>query len=555
MTAQELAKQNDKLKEIRSMIWSVWVEINNYISPRYGTTLLKMSPGVKQTANIFDSTAIACNEDLAAWLHSNLTSMGMEWFSLKMAGRDTEGVDKDAMEWLEECKQREYDAFAASNFQGQIQQFYLDLPSFCTACLYLEEAETNEPGFGGFQFKTLAPGEYSFALGPDGKACALFREFELEAQIAFDKWGSNVSQKVKDMLDAKPMEKLTFLHAVFPRGWYGGGHKTGKEYASYYVELDSKKIMTQGGYEEFPYFVVPWLRSSGEIYGRGPGWTALPDIKSLNKAKDLGFAEWSLSFRPPLLQRSRGVLGSIRLTPGGLTTVENTEKDLKQFITQARFSDNRIKEEDLKTSIREIFHYDKVKYLPPREETGQMTAYETARRYQLMQMLLGPSAYGNLATHLFDPMIERGFYMMMRKGMFSRPPDSIVQMARSGREHFKVEYEGPLAKAQRSSEIEAIDSAIMEIGNMAQLFPDITDNFDSDEAAQHIGRVRGVPAKIMRSKEEIQKIRTARGQAALQQRALEQTDIASGAAQKLAGAAKSMGPGGMNAMARAAGQV
>ena len=121
-----------------------------------------------------------------------------------------------------------------------------------------------------------------------------------------------------------------------------------------------KILISEGGYHEFPGMVPRWLKTSFEDYGRGPGHTAYPDIRSLNKARELGFKAWAKDIDPPMTAENGGVIGTIRLRPGGVTTVRRHDA-LKPFSSGAKHDVSSIKEAELKESIRQIFHIDMVK--------------------------------------------------------------------------------------------------------------------------------------------------------------------------------------------------
>ena len=53
-------------------------------------------------------------------------------------------------------------------------------------------------------------------------------------------------------------------------------------FASYYIDMESKKLMSESGFEEMPYIVPRFLKATGEVMGRSPAMVALPDVKMLN---------------------------------------------------------------------------------------------------------------------------------------------------------------------------------------------------------------------------------------------------------------------------------
>ena len=528
MDGRDLCKINDGLKADRSLWDSMWQEIADNIVFRKASITGRRTPGSKLTNKMYDSTATMCAEDLAAWIHSNLTSMGMEWFSLRMRGMED---DKEVQEALDECKRIQFAAIRDSNFAGEWIEVLNDLVTFCTGAMYFEENDIVHPGFNGLNCIAMSPGTYSIIEGRDGRVQGLFRELELRAQEAYDRWGDEVSDDVKKDVVKNPSKMHTFLHAVFLSKWFGGQHKTQKMYASYYLDNKKKTVMSQGGYDYFPFIVIPWRRESGESYGRGPGWTALPDIKTIHKASELALKEWALSILPPLQMVDQGVIGSVRWTPGGITIVKK-DGDLRPMETGARFSDNRLKKEDLKQGIREVFHGDKVKFIPPRNETGQMTAYEVSRRYELANQLLGPTC-GNIIFHGLDRFIEATFNMMNVGDAFRPYSDQLP-------EDVRVEYESPLARSQRMQALDAINGTLEAITPMIELQPDVVDNFKLDDAVRHVAEVKGFPAKLINSEAEKQDIRDNREEAQRQQAELEQAAIAARTAKDAAGAAKEL---------------
>ncbi len=548
MTGADLCKVNDKLKGDRANWDQAWQDIADYIVFRKTSITGKNMPGTKATNKMFDSTATQAAEDLASWIHSNLTSMGMEWFNLKMGHGFEE--DKEAIEWLEKCKKIQFDTLRASNFISVWIEVLNDLTTFATGGFFVEENEVTKAGFNGFNFISLAPGTYSISPGRDGKVAATFREFEISAQEALERWPDKASEAVRKDAEKESSKLHSFVHACFPKSWYGGQHKTRLEYASYYVDVKRKTIMQSGGYADCRFFIIPWKRESGENYGRGPAWVALPDVKTMHKVKELALSEWALGIRPPLAILDNGVVGSVRLTPGGLTIVKK-ENAITPILTGARYPDNRLKEVDLRNSIVSCFHGDKVKFIPAREETGQMTAYEVSRRYALAQQLLGPT-FGNIISHGLDPLIETTFNMMFRAGAFPSPPFSL----KGGMERVRIEYESPLARAQRASELASIQNTIQAIAPLEEIQPGIlNDTFDLDKTALHIGEINGIPAKLVRSEKDKKTRRDARAKAQMQSQGLDQAGDAAGAIKDVAGAAKDMPPAAMSKIAEMAGKM
>src|SRR3546814_4077959 len=70
-----------------------------------------------------------------------------------------------------------------------------------------------------------------------------------------------------------------------------------------------------------PYMVPRWSKDAGEIYGRSPGWNALPDQKMLNEMSRTVLKAAQKAVDPPLMVADDGVLMPLRTHPGGINVV------------------------------------------------------------------------------------------------------------------------------------------------------------------------------------------------------------------------------------------
>ena len=508
----------DKLYADQANWRSLWQDLADFIHPRKSSSIISQgSPGGSQTERLFDSTAIHANELLAASMSSALTSGATKWFSLKIRGLDNE--DKEVSEWLEMCSTRMYKAIQQSNFNSEIHEGYLDLGAFGTSALEITERVIEVPGFNGLHFKSYNIGEYVFAENFEGRVDTIIRKITMTVRAAHNQWGKLLGKDLVKKAQDRPDDDIEILHAVMPASDIGNINvKSAYKFVSGNIDYRTKKIIKVGGFMEFPICVVRWAKSSGEVPGRGPGFTALPDIKTLNKAVELGLKAWAKAIDPPLEVVDDGVIGLIRLQPSGITYVrEKGMVNPMQF--GARFDVSKIEQEDLRTSIRRIFFSDQLQF----QQTPQMTATEVYVRYELMQRLLGPTL-GRLEAELLNPMIERIFNMMLRAGVFGDVPSGL-----KGKK-IDIEYEGPMARAQRSGEMVAIQRTYEIIAPLAQSNPEILDHFDVDKIPEFAAKITGMPTILLRSAADIKKIRDARAkQAAANQQKADLAAIAEGA--------------------------
>ena len=510
-TFEYIKKRLDKLETDRSTWEDHWQEILDYVMPRKADITFTRSRGEKRTEVLFDSTAITANNLLAASLQGTLTSPSLPWFSLKLRDDDANKV-RDIQIWLEDTARRMYAVFNESNFNTEVHEMYLDLCSVGTSAIFVEEA--NE-GFlqGGLHFNTLHIAEYFIQENSTGRVDTLYRKYKMTARQAVQEFGEdNVGTKIKEAVKAKPDTQFNFIHAVEPTPDYersvGMKAKTKLPFHSCHVCFEDKMVVRVGGYNEFPYLVPRWSKATGEIFGRSPSYNALPDIKTLNKAVEIGLKAWAKAIDPPLLVTDDGVIGRVRMTPAGITVVRS-DTAIKPLQIGSNWQITDLKENQLRTAIRQAYYSDQLQL----QEGPQMTATEVQVRYELMQRLLGPTL-GRFQTEFLNPLIERVFGIMMRADALMPRPEAM------GGLNMDIEYVGPLARSQRMEEAIAVERLYQLAMQVVQVDPTVMDVIDHEQAIRMRATLLGVPKTVLRGEDEVAEIREQR--AAAQQQAQEQ---------------------------------
>ena len=98
------------------------------------------------------------------------------------------------------------------------------------------------------------------------------------------------------------------------------------------------------------------------------------------------------------------------------------------------------------------------------------------------------------------------FSILLRAGVFQQAPD-ILQG-----QDVDIEYVSPLAKAQKSGDLNAVMRGIEIFGAMSQFAP-VLDYLDADGLAKYVQNTLGLPAKVMRSDGQVRQIRKQRAEA------------------------------------------
>ena len=501
--AKNLLKRYDRLKSQRQNWESHWQEVADYMQPRKADVTKTRSKGDKRTELIFDGSPLQSVELLAASLHGMLTNPSTPWFSLRFKQDDMENED-EAKEWLEDATEVMYAAFNKSNFQQEIFELYHDLITFGTAAMFIEEDDEDI-----LKFSTRHINEIFIAENDKGRIDTVFRKFSLSARAVIQKFG-NVSINIETKAKKDPYQEVEIMHAVYPRSDFDPKKqdKDNMPFESVYLDAESGDELSVSGFREFPFVVPRYLKASHEIYGRSPAMTALPDVKMLNEMSKTTIKSAQKQVDPPLLVPDDGFMLPVRTVPGGLNFYRAGTRDrIEPLNIGANTPLGLNMEEQRRNSIRNAFYVNQLMM----QNGPQMTATEVIQRNEEKMRLLGP-VLGRLQSELLKPLIDRAFALILRKNLFRPAPEFLAGT------DIEIEYVSPLAKAQKSSELQSIMRAIEIMGSLSNVAP-VFDHINMDKLVRHLADIVGVPQKILKPQSELN---AERQQAAQQQEQMQQ---------------------------------
>lgn len=526
MTPAEIVKRFEELFHLRkSSVESTWDDIEYYISPiRTGNFFQEKKTETEirhERPEIFDTTAIWGLQVLAASMHSSLTSPAIRWFRFGFKGKKLRD-NQVAKRWLEDCSDAVFNALQSSNFNSEMSTGYQDLGGFGNTCLSLEQED--DTLFKGLDFGCIPIGEFYFEYDHKSKLSKLFRRYQWTIVQIAEKFGEkNLPDRLKGLLQGDRDIKHDVIYCVFKRkGKFNIGPKEIVEAKKrpvgtlYVLRNGAEQLGEEGGYYEMPAFVARWERTSGSQWGHGPGSLAIPSVRYLNTFKDTELSAAEKAVEPSMLAEERGLISDLDLSPGGLTTVRSLEM-VKPMDVHANFQVSYQTIQDERAQIRQIFRTDDLQL----KESPAMTATEVQVRYELMQRILG-STVARLQSDLLDPLISRAFKMMFRAGALPEVPPSL----QGEDDILNIEYQGPLMRGQRASEVAGIERLLGLVNTLAQnpAMQSAGDLIDPAMAVREIADRLGVPASIIRSPDEVAKIiaqRQAAQQAAMAQQQAE----------------------------------
>jgi len=508
MDNADIIKRFEALEgERKGSVEGIWDEIEKFVLPLRGdfySTLNSEGEVDWRRREIYDSTAVFACQSLAASLQGNLTSPSQKWFDLRF--RDDELNENDAaMEWLEDCSDRVYQALNESNFDIEIAEAYLDLTGFGTSTL-TEEVDED----GKLLFSAVPVREGFFEESHKKQVYRFYRRLQWTATQIISKFGEEkVPEKIRKLADTPDgsTQTQTIIFCIYPRDVPADldvtkpiAEKSRPFGYKYVLKVGQETLGEEGGYYEMPSFVSRWRKTAGSRWGHSPATVALADILMLNQVKEATIEAAGKAIDPASLVLESALLSDLDLQRGGRTVVNDID-GVRPYESGTQFDVANMEISMLVDSIRKAFFQDQLEL----KESPAMTATEVNVRYELMQRLLGPTL-GRLKTDLLDPLIQRSFNILYRAGMLKEMPRELTAAP------LDIEYNGPLPRAQQSDTAMAIERWLMGLGEMAQVFPEALDLVDVDKAVRTIATLRGVPAKALRSDEEIAQKRNQRNE-------------------------------------------
>ena len=534
-----LVKRKNKLKAQRGTWESHWQDLTNFVLPNESDFNLKRSKGDKRTTLVYDSTAIHANEMLAAGLHGMLTNPASNWFSLRVKdSMDSFADNAEAKQWLEETTNVILAELSAPDvaFPSHIHEYYLSLCSVGTACMFVGEPTTRE----GISFRSIHIDEIFIAENADGIVDTVFRIFKMTVRQIVQKWGEkSLSPRIQRMYEKKEFDKeVELFHCVYPRDDVDKGKKaaTMLPVASVYIDEKEKHVLAEGGFDEMPYMVGRWSKTVGEVFGRSPAMTALPDIKMLQEIMKTTIKAAQKVVDPPLLVPDDGVLGPVRTIPGGLNYYRaSSGARIEPLLTGGNIGLSYEMMNDLRERIRTTFFLDQLQF----QGAPRMTATEVVERTERTLRLLGPTL-GRLQSEFLGPMIERIYGVLVRAGRLPEPPESISEL------ELKIEYVSPLARAQRQTETQGIMRTLEFVGPIAGMDPQAAQIIKGADTVRHIAELNGVPPMLLKSDDDLMAEMQAQQQAQAAQQQMMQGAEVMDMMQKGADVAKTAGEAGLN---------
>ncbi len=439
--------------------------------------------GKKKMSRVFDATAIHSTQRFANRLQSGIFPPQRKWARLE-PGPDIPFAKRAAAQGiLDQYTDIMFAVLKQSNFDIAIGEFLLDLAVGTAVMLVQPGDDVNIINF------TPVP-QYlvCFEEGANGQVDNVYRQLKLKGEVIAQQWkDAKIPEDLQKKIDLNPTEEIELIECTvkdYTRGDF-----------DYLVMVKGQtEFIVERKMKSSPWIVARYMKVSGEIYGRGPVLTAMPDIKTLNKTVELLLKNASLAVAGVYTAADDGVLNpnTVRIVPGAIIPVARNGgpqgESLRALPRAGDFNVTQIVLNDLRMNVKKVLLDES---LPP-DNMSARSATEVVERMKELAQNLG-SAFGRLINETMIPVVSKILVVMDEKGLLDMP------LKVNGLE-VKVSPVSPLANAQYMEEIGAASQWMQIAAGMAQVGgKEALLAVDEGAMIDWIGDKLGVPAQVRRT--------------------------------------------------------
>jgi hypothetical protein len=502
LPVEEILKRAEKAQRSKDLFESLYRDAYEFALPQrqlYGY-YDGNSQGAKKMARVFDSTAINSTQRFANRLQSGIFPPQRKWCRLEPGSDIPLDKRQQAQALLDVYMEKMFTVIKQSNFDIAIGEFLLDM-AVGTACMMVQPGDDVAP----LNFIPVPMFLVSYEEGANGQVDKVYRRMRMKAEAISQQWRDAVfSDHMQQLIDSKPTDELDLLEATIYDSERG-------DWCYHVIISSGKEEIVYRRMTSSPWVISRYAKVAGEIYGRGPLLTALPDIKTLNKTLELLLKNASLAVAGVYTAADDGVLNpqTVKILPGAIIPVARNGgpqgESLKPLARAGDFNVSQIVINDLRQNIKRTLLDES---LPP-DNMSARSATEVVERMKELAQNLG-SAFGRLINETMIPLVARILQVMDERGLIDLP------LKVNGLE-VKVSPVAPLAMAQNMEEINnimqfmQIASTLGQEGQLAVKQGDLID---------YIGDKLGVPSAVRNSAAERGFIMEEQKQMMMQQQAM-----------------------------------
>jgi len=194
-----------------------------------------------------------------------------------------------------------------------------------------------------------------------------------------------------------------------------------------WIDIDNKRILDEGGYNEFPVMCHRFDKRPFIPWGFSPAMKALPFARLLNAIAKTNLRSMMKHTDPPIALPHNAFIMPFNSNPRALNYYKKTAMDSsKDIFAFSNFGDpqtgmNAI--EYYSQKVKSLMYYDV--FLAFENITKPMQNPEVYERINEKMSMLGP-AVGRFMGEVLNPIVTRTIGILDRKGLLPPIPDELI---------------------------------------------------------------------------------------------------------------------------------
>ena len=517
---RELKQLVSHLEGLREKRLAQQYEIGRLILPSRGLFRGEETECLRN-ADLLNPAAQRALRKAAAGMTQAVTPSSEAWFRHAFLSREDRETPF-AGEYVDAVDARIRTVLSDGAFYQAVHAFNKELLAFGCALLSCEASPLTVA-----RFSCQTCGTYAVALDEDRRLSCVARRVKMTPREMAARFGrEKLSSVTAAMLKTRPYEPVDVVHVVQKREERDAmrADALNMPFASFWYEENGSGLLSEGGFRSMPFFFTVWEEARG-VYGTGPGDEALADQKGLEAWETRKAVGIEKMIDPPLL--APGTLKRhVKAAPGEVVSdVSFGQSHALRPLYEVNFGSavREVREEVNQIALRleDVMMANVFASMSLETRPAGMTMTEYMDRRRRSAELMGPtvSAY---EPRVLGPLIERVYELLDESALLPPPPPGLSEWA-----SLAVSYQSPMAQMLEQSGAVAAGQFLEQVLPLAQASPQILDKIDADQLVDELAQRMGVPASIIRSDEDVAKIRQEREQA--QQAAAAEASFASGA--------------------------
>lgn len=515
---KQLKENLDGLEEVRREHDTYWRQIAEYCMPRRTTEILYGTERIRKR-HLVDTTAMVALDRTTATITGFAMPAQTPYMKPRLIGRDPTPLEG---RWLEKRQKAMHEDLRspASKFVVASQESVMSDTGYGNSVIF--SARSQKTGKPYYQALPLL--QNFFSENDEGTVETNYRRFTHPLHIAAKRYPTKKLIEKLEQKNVNKQEKIDFLHAVEPReGGLIGMAGTRKPFRSVVACLTTEEIVSESGFDTFPFIITRFSKQAGQTYGEGLGAMILPLARLLNEMEETVLRAAELACDPPLVSMI-GRIPRIDRRPGGMTNLSHSQ--LRRLDDPSKAIRELTNGGDPNIAIQLVqdirFQIDKICFVDWLGEqlSTQPTAAEVYHKRDTRLRAMA-AVQSRIELEKLHAVAERHAYLT--QDSFERPPQSL-----NGWE-MGWEYQSPLAQAQQMGVVEAYRNQIAILDQAAVHDPSVADVYDLKASAQEALVAAGALAKNIRTPEEVKAREQMRREMEARRAQLEEAQMAAAA--------------------------